>query len=100
MDRGGGRQQAEGSSCFRAHRAATVRAPGMFVTAGGGLLVSCPAVDGPGCVENRLGNRRVRMDDPGELLVATLELDHAHELGNHVAGPVAHDVSADDLSVF
>ena len=42
----------------------------------------------------------MRVDDPGELLVAALERDHVHDLGDHVAGTVADDVGADDLAVL
>src|SRR5262245_64564695 len=57
-----------------------------------------PAVDRARGVEHCLGDRRVRMDDPGQLLRATLERHRVDELGDHVAGPVADDVGADDLA--
>ena len=59
-----------------------------------------PAVDGAGGVEDRLGDRRVGVDDLGQLLVAALEGHRRDQLGDHVAGPVADDVGAEDLPVL
>src|SRR4051794_11270328 len=49
----------------------------------------------PGTIENRLGHRRMRMDDPLQLGIAALEGHHVDELGNHVAGAIADDVRAE-----
>src|SRR5690242_16651434 len=40
------------------------------------------------------------MYDPRDLLGAALERHHGDQLGDHVAGPVADDVGAEDLAVF
>src|ERR1700761_2704649 len=58
-----------------------------------------PGVDRPRRVEDRLGDGRVRVDDPAQLLVAALERHHRDQLGDHVAGPDADGVGADDLAV-
>ena len=40
------------------------------------------------------------VDDPRQLLVAALERHRRDQLGDHVAGPVADDVGAEDLAVL
>ena len=42
----------------------------------------------------------MRVDDPGQLLVAALERHRRDQLGDHVAGAVADDVGAEDLAVL
>src|SRR6266513_150781 len=64
------------------------------------LRVDRPAVDGACAVQHRLRHRRVRVDDPLELGIAALERHHVDDLADHVAGDVAHDMSAQDLAVL
>ena len=64
------------------------------------LGVDRPAVDRAGGVEDRLGDRRVGVDDPRQLLVAALQRHRRDQLGDHVAGAVADDVGAEDLAVL
>src|SRR6201996_371627 len=64
------------------------------------LGVDCPAVDGACGVEHGLAPRRGRGDDALQLRRAALEGHHGDQLGDHVAGPVADDVGAEDLAVF
>src|SRR5919204_1267476 len=64
------------------------------------LSVDRPAVDRAGGVEDGLGDRRVGVDDSGQLLVAALERHHGDELGDHVAGAVPDYVGAEDLAVL
>ena len=49
---------------------------------------------------DRLGDRRVGVDDLCQLLVAALQRHRRDQLGDHVAGAVADDVGAEDLAVL
>ena len=52
-----------------------------------------------GGVEDRLGDGRMGVDDPRQLLIAALQGLRRDKLGDHVAGAIADDVGAEDLPV-
>src|SRR5918993_2890299 len=65
---------------------------------------SCSAVDEPavgraGGLEDRLGERRMRMDRAGDLRVAALQIPGDDELLDQVGGLRRDDVRAEDLAV-
>jgi hypothetical protein len=62
--------------------------------------VDRPAVDRARRIQHGLAHRRVRVDYPLQLRRSALEGHHGDQLGDHVAGPVADDVGAEDFAVL